>query len=411
MKGPGLRSRIQYGFLIFCTVQFFFVLVLTIFSYHYGEDRALAHAVSSSTTVTEYSSGGDIPSAFRDKITKPPIGTHELSGQDNPVHTGREIHVAVKINKDGNTVWRVLELEEKKSWRDLLINYALFAVMAFLLLFAFGGWIARTLAYRISQPLETLVQSLDQSTGTSRIRTSADYFCADLPAGEMRRVGESLDSAFARIDAAILRERTFARNVSHELRTPLTVIRTALDTPNQQQSLSPSMDRARRASEEMELLTSACLDLARDPQRSETDQQVSVAEIVKLVVRDSLHLLDGKNTELNLRVDGTAIMTPSPGSLARLVIGNAIRNAFIHSAGGQLDIILSETSITITNSVLATKTNADNTPLIAQQASAHGFGIGLSILGQACQRLDWTFTMNIDDTENKATAVVHFTKI
>jgi signal transduction histidine kinase len=75
-------------------------------------------------------------------------------------------------------------------------------------------------------------------TRTARRISSAslhERLALDGPQDELKELGDTLDSLFARLEAAFEAQRHFVANASHELRTPLTAERTllqvALDDP------------------------------------------------------------------------------------------------------------------------------------------------------------------------------------
>ncbi|HEY7265943.1 MAG TPA: HAMP domain-containing sensor histidine kinase [Trebonia sp.] len=83
------------------------------------------------------------------------------------------------------------------------------------------GWL---IAGRVLRPLSTI-------TGAAR-RISASSLHERLalhgPDDELKELGDTLDSLFARLEASFDAQRRFAANASHELRTPLTRERTLL---------------------------------------------------------------------------------------------------------------------------------------------------------------------------------------
>jgi signal transduction histidine kinase len=68
---------------------------------------------------------------------------------------------------------------------------------------------------------------------------------------EVRRLGETLNGLLARVDDALIRERTFVADAGHELRTPLAILRTELDLALRGQHSAPEL-RAALASARVE---------------------------------------------------------------------------------------------------------------------------------------------------------------
>lgn len=402
-----LRSRILSGFVLLGIVQFILMTAIAIYSYHRGEDNSLSQLIQSDLNFLEFTSLDPLPDSLPEQVSQLQAGVHELSGQDKAAFNGIELHAFVY--QTGDTVnYRILQFSEQGNWSALLKEYALFAGIALLLLLCFGGWAGHTIAQRVSKPMETLAHKLAIHQS---IEPAAPFFNEQLT-GETAIVAKSLDDAFERIRKTREREQTLSRNISHELRTPLTVIRTALDTgtTERHRPSENALASARRACDEMELLTAACLELAREDDVVAADAQTNVVDTIKQIVRESLHLLDGKRVELDLTVAQQEIMVPASESLIRLIAGNVIRNAFIHSSTGDITIELNRKELLVINQ---SEVEAGHS-----RQQGNGFGMGLSILGQACNRLGWDFDLQIPATRhspearvsNSVLSIVRFTK-
>src|ERR1700733_3735511 len=110
---------------------------------------------------------------------------------------------------------------------QLLVNSGIaLAIVAVLALLA--GWLV---AGRMLRPIRTIPRAARRISSTSL----HERLALDGPRDELKELGDTLDSLFARLEAAFEAQRHFVANASHELRTPLTAERTllqvALDDP------------------------------------------------------------------------------------------------------------------------------------------------------------------------------------
>jgi len=403
MKNPGLRQRVLRGFFLFSIVQFFLLVALAIYSFHYGEDQALSRLVTQKPAVwREYQSIDDIPEMWRREVGPLKAGTHELSGEGLNWLEGREMHVHVTDN--GEKTWRIVQFEEGERSLAVISIYGLFALLATALLVLFGGWAAWLIADRVSRPLELLAEKV----GKRDTNSTGPLLAGAVEDGEVALLGRTLDLAFARVDAAIQRETTLSRNISHELRTPLTVISTSLHGADDPDPLfrDEALERARRACGEMELLTTACLELSREPVSAIADGVyergiASVANTTKQIVRESLHLVEGRDIEVDVSVENGHEQVRASESLVRLAVGNAVRNALIHGDAGHVQITVTAQHLTIENPV---------DPGASSQTwwgEHRGQGFGLNILGQTCERLGWEVEF-IDAFRGRIAVRFHF---
>jgi two-component system, OmpR family, sensor kinase len=166
------------------------------------------------------------------------------------------------------------------------------------------------------------------------------------PRTEVGRLGISLNAmldrleqAFGEREASEDRLRRFIADASHELRTPLASIRgyaelfrmgAARDPAEVEKAMRRIEDEAARMGVLVEdLLTLARLDEVPDVPHAELD----LAAIVRDAVDDGRAAAPGR--EIRAQVDGPALVVGDPDQL-RQVLGNLLRNAFVHTPEGTL---------------------------------------------------------------------------
>src|ERR1700752_2255576 len=98
-------------------------------------------------------------------------------------------------------------------FRDASQNVAGIAMVAIVAVLALSvGWL---IAARVLRPLRTITAAARDISATNLSKRLA----VDGPDDEFRRLGETLDSLFGRLEASFQTQRHFVANASHELRT------------------------------------------------------------------------------------------------------------------------------------------------------------------------------------------------
>ena len=164
------------------------------------------------------------------------------------------------------------------------------------------------------------------------------------PRTEVGRLGISLNAmldrlerAFGEREASEDRLRRFIADASHELRTPLASIRgyaelfrmgAARDPADVEKAMGRIEDEAARMGVLVEdLLTLARLDEVPDTPHAQLD----LAALVRDAVDDGRAAAPGR--EIGIEVDGPALVLGDRDQL-RQVLGNLLRNAFVHTPEG-----------------------------------------------------------------------------
>lgn len=252
----------------------------------------------------------------------------------------------------------------------------------------------RLLLKRVERPVKFLGQWARGLDAEKLKAPAPDFIYPEL--NELARlIQESLSSVQESLD----REHKFLRHASHELRTPISVIRNNIELlkklDEQAQNLIDTnpdniaryirqknkiIDRIDRAGLTMKHLTQTLLWLGQDEQIQLPVSDMDLERLVRELAEETDYLLKNKDVAVILET------TPAVLTLAqvpvRIVTGNLIRNAFQHTWHGQVRITQNETGVQIVNDI----PGEDNT------AGNLGFGLGLQLTRQLCDRLGWSYT-------------------
>jgi two-component system OmpR family sensor kinase len=164
------------------------------------------------------------------------------------------------------------------------------------------------------------------------------------PRTEVGRLGialnamlDRLERAFGEREASEDRLRRFIADASHELRTPLASIRGYAElfrmgaTPDPA-DVEKAMRRIEDESARMGVLVEDLLTLARLDEVPDTPHaELDLAALVRDAVDDARAVAPGR--EIHVAVDGPAAVVGDRDQL-RQVLGNLLRNAFVHTPAG-----------------------------------------------------------------------------
>ena len=197
------------------------------------------------------------------------------------------------------------------------------------------GWI---IAGRVLRPLSTITAAARRIAASSLHERLALHG----PDDELKELGDTLDSLFARLEASFDAQRRFAANASHELRTPLTRERTLLQVtladPGASTGTWQAVSRELLASNaEQERLIQALLTLASSeasPGRREPLDLAAITSVALAVPRPAVGHLG-----LNVRADIQPAALDGDPLLIRQLVTNLIDNAVRHNIpGGDIQV-------------------------------------------------------------------------
>jgi signal transduction histidine kinase len=205
------------------------------------------------------------------------------------------------------------------------IVLAVIAVMA-----AAIGWI---IAGRVLRPLSTITAAARRIAASSLHERLALHG----PDDELKELGDTLDSLFARLQASFDAQRHFAANASHELRTPLTreraLLQVTLADPASTTDTWEAVSRQLLASNaEQERLIEALLTLASGEAGTGESEPLDLARISSealAAARPAISRLD-----LDVETDIQPALLDGDPQLVQQLVTNLIDNAVRHNIPG-----------------------------------------------------------------------------
>jgi signal transduction histidine kinase len=225
-----------------------------------------------------------------------------------------------------------------------------------------GVWLRRQLArsiLQIDEPARALAPGQRARIDTARVDE------------EFAGVARTLNSAFDRLEHAVLRERQLTSDASHELRTPVTTLvaetQWALNRPRGADEYRRALEVCARQSVRMKTLVESLLTLARleagslPPARSRVALRGLAEETASELGPLAAH------HRVSVEVEGEATAWADQIQL-RILLSNLVSNAIRYNrAGGRVKVALSEADARVELRV------ADTGPGIAPELAGHVF--------------------------------------
>jgi signal transduction histidine kinase len=271
--------------------------------------------------------------------------------------------------------------------RQLLIISAI-ALAIIAVLAAAIGWI---IAGRVLRPLSTITAAARRISATSL----HERLVLHGPDDEFKKLGDTLDSLFARLEASFDAQRRFAANASHELRTPLTreraLLQVTLADPASTASTWDSVGRELLASNaEQERLVEAMLALADSEAGIGERQPADLAAVASAALAAARPAINGRGLHVQAHIQPAAL--DGDPLLLQQLAANLIDNAVRHNIpGGDVQV---STATTPAGAVLSVASSGQVIPApdverlfqpfrrFGPRPARHdgGHGLGLSIV-------------------------------
>lgn len=295
---------------------------------------------------------------------------------------------------DGERIVMAVDITDLENYQN---NMALVSVLIAVLS---GGMIAGSIAwvYRsLRRPMGVLAQrmeELDPEQPSQRLAT-------DFALSELHDIAVIVNGHLERVERFIERERSLLDQASHEFRTPIAVIAGAVDVLRLH-GLPPAAEaplaRIAATVDNLTEIMAALLFLSREDGKAPVET-TRLDSLVMALVDDHQHLLEGKRA--HFVVEALEPLTVnSPEAIARIVVGNLLRNAAENSYQGAIRVRLAEGRLSIQDSgegfdtVAAARRYTQALRNSAKQGG--GQGLGLFLTRRVCERFGWTLAISSD---------------
>jgi signal transduction histidine kinase len=335
---------------------------------------------------------GAFPNGFSD------AGMEFQNGVVRTVHqNGRDYFVYdIEWNMDVTTIWLrgMIDASEDYNSMSTIITLAATVLPAILVLGVFGGWLISKSTFKPMVYIMKKAESISDGDDLSaRI---------NLQKGppEMRKLADTFDGMFGRLEASFESEKRFASDASHELRTPTTVILAECDSAKKKAKTKEDFDKAIAVIQEqgskMSHMISQLLSITRLEQGTERIhmKQADLSLFTEtccgeFVPRDARGITMAASIE-------PGIVTEFDLGLMSRVIQNLLENAYKYgSEGGHIFVSLRRDGDT---ALLSVKDDGigisdEDKPNIwkrfwqadASRGEYEGVGLGLSMVKQICE--------------------------
>lgn len=249
---------------------------------------------------------------------------------------------------------------------------------------------------RAISPLVQLASILESADIKQLSNTRAAL--ADLNAdkdSETQSLITAFDTFSNRLESFIERERLFTRNASHELRTPLAVIKGNISLLEESGIVNQdlqSLNTIKRTLGDMETLLDTLLWLARDAAQPAQIEEIMVNDYLVQLLEEYQSLL--KDSEVNLSLQAQGVLSlKAPRNAVQIILRNLVQNAVHYTQKGEITVLLDERSVTVKDTGVGIPSEKLETifqPFYRlEESSIKGYGLGLSIVKQVCDRMGW----------------------
>jgi signal transduction histidine kinase len=335
-----------------------------------------------------------LPSLVKRRLDKNWQGSMHFHFEDD---TEYGVFAQQVMTQRGLAIVYALEDVDASEWEDF--SFAIFQAVIFglgLLIFIISALISVKMARRISAPFSSLANQLENNKNENYAPLSVH---GELSL-ELTQTLTGINTYRSRIQDAFTREKAFTRYISHELRTPMTVIRGAISVLRllKNEKAEKQYNRIDIAIIEMEQLIHTFLLLARDENLSGLSTTIS-DEYIKNLLIDLEPTIQANEVNFHQQVQCEFSLSVQP-LLFSAIVKNLLKNAVNCSVGGNVDLFISPHRIDVIDNGVG---------LDAKPRGYEGFGIGLNIVRDICEKYQWQFSIE-NNSGDGCTASVIFDK-
>lgn len=364
-------------------------------------DTTNATKVMITDRITVYTQKEQIDINYTDFLNLPLDTTVEVFEKGSYVEN--EAFVYRTLDNHGKSIYIVLTGDFTDDSERRIFFMQSKTISSSLLLMIISFFIILKISQKITEPLTQVTENISnrRQGDISKIPESISGNTQ-----ESAQLIQTLNANYQQIEQLIERERSFTRYASHELRTPLMIMKGATKLLNQSNDpvfIQRQQKRLNDAVQEMSDFVDTLLSLTRD--ESEDKNSIKIYRSVEKTELERIfethaHLLRFKKVDYRIELESLTTTYLSENIL-KVLIGNLIKNAFNCTDEGEIVIVMDQYGFSVIDSGIG---------LDEKPRGVEGFGLGLLIVRDICQRYDLTFTLTNKEDSHGCIATVLYNK-
>ncbi len=223
---------------------------------------------------------------------------------------------------------------------------------------------------------------------------------------EFNELNATISESIMRIEKSYMEQKQFISNASHEMQTPLAICQNRLEslmgTDLKEEQLSEII-KTQQTIDYMKKLNKALLLLSKiENQQFRDVEKVNFNTIIESLVVDFREVYASQHIQVNVISEGDLVVDMNM-VLAKTLIINLIKNAFIHNAdSGEVTIHISPRRMIFENS----GTQALDSPQIFTRfyqgnKSKNSTGLGLAIVSSVCKENGFALAYSFEQNKHQ----------
>mgnify|MGYP003487823248 FL=1 len=230
---------------------------------------------------------------------------------------------------------------------------------------------------------------------------------ADTDVVEFRKLAETIRKAVERFENEYEERKIFIGNASHELQTPLAVcsnrLEMLLDRPDINEDIAGEMVKLHRSLQHLIRLNKTLLLLSRieNDQFPPTDE-VDVTSLLRESIEMNGEIYSHKSIKSSMEVQGDFVCMINE-QMASVLVGNLVKNAFVHSApGAEIVISVSADGFNVRNQGDAPldKKRVFHRFYLPGGRREGSTGLGLALAYSVCERSGLSLTYDFQENQH-----------
>ena len=230
---------------------------------------------------------------------------------------------------------------------------------------------------------------------------------ADTDVVEFRKLAETIRKAVERFENEYEERKIFIGNASHELQTPLAVcsnrLEMLLDRPDINEDIAGEMVKLHRSLQHLIRLNKTLLLLSRieNDQFPPTDE-VDVTSLLRESIEMNGEIYSHKSIKSSMEVQGDFVCMINE-QMASVLVGNLVKNAFVHSApGAEIVISVSADGFNVRNQGDAPldKKRVFHRFYLPGGRREGSTGLGLALAYSVCERSGLSLTYDFQENHH-----------